>query len=1468
MLPKLLTPGILPCRGLAARSLSIAACALVLLSGSSNAQTAASRVTLETRSTASLATAVDAGPLPSSQRLTLTLTFAPTSDRSAALSQFLTDLTTASSPNYRKWITPAQFASTYGATAGQVAAATAWAQAQGLTIESTSPSGSRITLSGFTAQIQSTFAVTLHSYKVSGTAYFANVQQPSLPAETAALFSAIDGLDNLPANEALTLSGTPVTFGALAETIDTNTTPLLTLTSGLCSDAVSPSQLSQYTTLFQQAAAQGITTLSTRTCTSGGFPAALAEVTAVALPGDTAETAAPIAARPGWQSAPGLPSDAFRHSPDLTAASATALASTLSSIAVTMPSGRLGNVNPILYELGPTPGLYTQPDAAPAGTWEPATGLGLVDLDKLAKAFPRGSGSSYASFSASNYSPVHGQSVTFTSNVTSGTGGGTPTGTVSFVTSTGTTLGTGTLTGGTTTFTTNTLAGGSYTVTASYSGDGSYAPASSPSGTLFVQPEPSQLTANVSTGNIVGGTYTVAVTDTAASGVGQPSGNVTLTIEGPGTNYTQALSPAGASSASTTFTIPSNTVGTLTLSIACTTSPSFSCYNADTTTVTVAKATPALTYTYSPNPAVSGSSIALSAAVAAVGTAPVPTGSVTFYDNSTILNSGTLSNGSTSTTGTVPTTSTHSITATYNGDANYNSVTSSSSGSTNPVPTVTLVTSNASPTAGQSVVFTATVAAPAGGATPGGTVTFTDSVSGSLGQGSLSNGVATLTTTALPNGVSTVTASYNGSNSYNPGTSNTVSENVGGSTATLTASISSTSATAGSTVTVTGTVTLPGSTVPSGVVIAATNYPTGGTTNFAGTLVSSGANSATFSIQVAVPTTAGSYLVSVGCSSTDTFSCNTVTLNLASTASSGTVATSTIITSSSYAITYGQSFTLTGKVTPSSTVNGAAPIGTITFTTSSGTFIGSASVGSGGLASYATATPLSAGSYNFIATYSGDSNYAASSSTASGTVTISPTAASITATVNPTTVGTGASTTVSATVTIPGSSVPPSGTVTVTVPGVTGAVYTGTLIATGTNAASVNIAVPAPPAGTYLLQVTCAGNTSFTCTPTTVTLVSTATTTGLIATTTALTLNPTTPKSGQSVILTATVTSATTGASPISGTVLFFNGATQIGSGTVASGVATATVTLTGTTTQTLTAVYSGDTLYATSTSPAVTVALSLVPSGIVISSSATTGVAGNNVTLTAQVNGTVPAGTSPSGTVTFYVQGTIPRLLGSATLAPTGTGLAVATLNTTNIPAGNQTIYAVYSGDTLFSPATSAAISIGVSDYSVAFTPPNITLTRGQTGTAVLQVNTSGGFAGNIALGCTPPPDTEITCSLSQTTLNGAGVSTLSIFTVAATAENHIPGFKTIGGVSLAALLCFLLPGGGKGSKRRRLPAMLLVLLAIGLTANLGCSTTNVTSTPVGGTPLGTVNLTINTAGSDGSSSVRHDYTYQITIQ
>jgi hypothetical protein len=1582
-------------------SLASVGFACLLISGTNGAMaqtpetSAESRVTVQTLAPNALANATDLGPLPASQPMTLTLTLTPTTDRASALAGFLTQLTTASSPNYRKWITPSQFAASYGASTEQIAAATAWAQAQGLTVESVSPAGTRMTVTGYPAQVESALAVTVHQVQVNGFPYYANTTEPSLPTAVAGVIGGIEGLDDLPgdlttfgagpkATPSTTVNGkaTPLTVAALAALVDANTAPILTVDATFATGTASPARLAGFEAVFEQAAAQGITTLLTRTASSQGFPTGLAEVTAVARPGDIADTQTPFEVRPDWQAAAGLPENNLRVAPDVTAASVSGLASTLSSIAVSIPGGRLGNVNPVLYELAPTKGLYTQPDDAAAGTWEAATGLGLVDLTTLAHAFPKGTGQSYASISLSSYSTTYGTPITFTSDVTSGIGGAVPTGTVSFVLGNGTTLATVAVTSGVASYTTSAtqLDAGTTTVQAVYSGDGTYAGAQSNTTQFYIAPENSVITAVVSNGATLGSTYSVSVTDTGSNNVGQPSGTVTLLVQGTSTSLTQTLTPAGSTSASTIFNVPTTQVGTLTLQINCTTTTDFTCYTPYTTTVTVAKATPTMAISYSPTQPVSGQTITLLATVTGVGSAPTPTGSVTFYDNTTVLNSANLANGSVTETATVPNTSTHKITATYNGDANYNPVSTtgsnSSSGttatttsltpsattvsggqsftvnvtvtpktivnnaeptglvqiqdggvviattpaltngsvsytlsltmagthnlaayyvgdanyaaSTSPLVPITVTNSSGLATAttvtsssyavtyGTPFTLTAAVApATANSTTPTGNVTF--SVGGvSLATVPLSGGKTSyrLTSAQLPNvGSFTYTATYGGDSTFAGSSAATTSVvTVSQATGVITATINPAAVGTGASTTVSATVTLPNSIVaPTGTVVVTVPNVAGAV--YSNTLITTGTNAGSTNIAVNAPP-AGTYTLGVTCSANANYTCNTTTVGLTSTAATG-VATTTSVSANSYAISSGQSVTLTAVVSPASIVNGVVPTGTVTFTSATQGVIASNITLVNGVATFTTST-LAAGSYTVMADYSGDANYAPSSGTAPTTLVVasatSPSGtATLSATLSSSTVANGQSITIAATVTLPGATTAPTGIVVAETlaPGqpVLGA-QTGTLSPSGTNTSTTTIPFQFTgyTAGTYTLTLQCPTSDSFTCNTLTYTITVTGSST-LIATTTALTVSPTTPVAGQGATLTATVSSAS-GSTGITGTVYFYNGSTEIASGVVTNGVATATVTLSATSAVSLTAFYSGNTVYAPSTSPVYTATVAAVPSSVTLSSSGTPGIAGSVVTLNALVSGVPTSGVSPTGRVSFYVAGTVPQLLGTAAVTPDGLGEGLATLYTSSIPAGSVSVYADYLGDTNFAPSVSNSLSFGISDYSVTFTPPTMTLTPGQTGTAVLTVNTSGNFTGTIALGCTPPSNTQITCSLSSTTLTAPGTTVLTINTVAANSKfvrNDVRDLKAIGGVSLAALLCWVLPLG----KRRRLPGLLLVLLAIGLTANLGCTTSTLSSgSGTSGTPLGTVILTINTVGSNGTTEVNHDYSYQVTVQ
>ena len=870
---------------------------------------------------------------------------------------------------------------------------------------------------------------------------------------------------------------------------------------------------------------------------------------------------------------------------------------------------------------------------------------------------------------------------------------------------------------------------------------------------------------------------------------------------------------------------------------------------------------------------VHGSSVTLTGTVTPNGGSGTPSGTVTFSSTQKgVLGSATLNSSGvgTFTTNTL-TGGAYNFTAAYSGDVNFAASTSGQAVVTvQGEPTMLSAAVASGAVLGGSVTVNVTAASASGVGTPTGTVTVTPqgtgsttSYTGTLTSSAAAVATATVTFPATQAGSFTLLVACSGDANFTCFSPISVQANVGKGTSTTSLTLSPNPPTAGSPVTITATVTGTGTTTtPTGSIQFTDN----------GTVLGNGALSngvATFTTTLTAGKAHSLTAVYGGDSNFATSTSSPIT------AAGGQISTTTSLSSSSYAVGYGTAITLTSTVTPASLSNGVQPTGTITFTASGQGVVGTGTL-VGGTATLNLAS-LAVGTYTLTASYGGDSTYSSSASTTSVIVTVSLVNATLTATISPVTnVPYGSTATVTATVALPGGTGSPSGTVSAAIQGVTGAVFTATLspnAGAGSATANIVISVPPPP-GPYTVQVTCAGNTNFQCqTPVNLTI-----NTVKGASTTTLTVSPTAPQAGLPVTLTATLGSAGNGTAAyvFSGTVIFMDGATTIGTSPVASNQATATVTLTGNKSHMLTAVYSGDVNWVGSTSPAVTVTPTIVPSIVTVTSNLTTAVAGGNVTLTATVTSTATTLSAPTGTVTFYdnFNGAI-STLGTSILASTGLGTSVAVLSTTGLQAGTHNVFAIYAGDGNYSGGTSSTTAITLSDFALTLVPQTLTITRGQNGQVGIIASPVGGFGGTLNFGCTPPSGYEMGCSFSPAALLGSGTTTLTITTTAPKAVGG--GAQAMwrmagGGTALAGLLMLAMPAG-----RRRRAVLLGLLGTVLLLPVTGCVQSLVrtgdgsgggTGATDPGTPLGTTFLTITAAGSDGVSTVRHTYQYQVTIQ
>jgi hypothetical protein len=284
----------------------------------------------------------------------------------------------------------------------------------------------------------------------------------------------------------------------------------------------------------------------------------------------------------------------------------------------------------------------------------------------------------------------------------------------------------------------------------------------------------------------------------------------------------------------------------------------------------------------------------------------------------------------------------------------------------------------------------------------------------------------------------------------------------------------------------------------------------------------------------------------------------------------------------------------------------------------------------------------------------------------------------------------------------------PTGTVTLT-DALTGSTTTATLSGTGD---TLSVPLTGLSVGTHTFTATYSGDANYvvptgssyyaTAGPYTVTVNSGS----LAATTTVLSNVPTSDSFGTTFTATATITgSSPTGSSP-TGTVQFIvagggaTGSYTYATSSVVAGVATASIALPFTATAyTLTALYSGDTANAGSTSAPAPVTITAAQTVTTLAASATSTPLGHPVLFTITVAPVAAIAGTPVGPVTLSYTtstSTTPVSLGSATLSG-GTASISA-----DLPLGVNQVTAAYAASGSYAASASAATAITVNPATI----------------------------------------------------------------------------------------------------------------------------------------------------------------------
>jgi VCBS repeat-containing protein len=579
------------------------------------------------------------------------------------------------------------------------------------------------------------------------------------------------------------------------------------------------------------------------------------------------------------------------------------------------------------------------------------------------------------------------------------------------------------------------------------------------------------------------------------------------------------------------------------------------------------------------------------------------------------------------------------------------SVTSSAASLTvNAAGATTSVTSSKNPTVfGQAVTFTATVSATSG--TPTGTVTFLDGAS-SLGTLTLdSTGAASFTTSALAVGNHAITASYSGDSNFNANSSSPFTQIVQLDVAAVAVNASPNPSVFGQPVVVAATVsaTAPGSGTPTGTV----TFLDGLTSLGAANLVNGQASFTITSLATGLHSLMATY------AGDGSFSQNSgvagQTVNRASTNTS---------LSSSANPSINQSVTFTATV--SAVAPGAgAPTGSVAFSDGT-TSLGMATLDSAGTASFTTSS-LASGAHAITASYAGDSNFNASTSTLTEIVNKNGATVTLSSSANPSVFGQS----VSFTITIAAASGSGTPTGTVVLQDGAASMSTFNLVNGQASFTTSGLAV-----GSHSITAAYRGDLNFNAASTT--LLQTVTKDA-----SSVSLNSSANPSvfGQSQVITATVSPIAPGAGTPTGTVTFSDGTTSLGSVNLANGQASFTLAGLGVGSHSINASYAGDGRFNSSSSTLVQT-VNKASTTTTLSSSATPSTVSQSATFTASVNAVAPGAGTPTGSVTFNDGA---NALATVSLGSNGT----ATFSTSSLAVMSHSITAVYNGDSNFNGST-----------------------------------------------------------------------------------------------------------------------------------------------------------------------------------
>jgi subtilase family serine protease len=119
-------------------------------------------------------------------------------EQEVALDELLRQQQDATSSQYHRWLTPAEFGDRFGASPEDTAAIMDWLKSHGFSVSGATNGRRQIEFGGTARQVEQTFQTEIHNYDLRGESYTANATDIAIPTAIAPVVAGIVALHNFP----------------------------------------------------------------------------------------------------------------------------------------------------------------------------------------------------------------------------------------------------------------------------------------------------------------------------------------------------------------------------------------------------------------------------------------------------------------------------------------------------------------------------------------------------------------------------------------------------------------------------------------------------------------------------------------------------------------------------------------------------------------------------------------------------------------------------------------------------------------------------------------------------------------------------------------------------------------------------------------------------------------------------------------------------------------------------------------------------------------------------------------------------------------------------------------------------------------------------------------------------------------------------------------------------------------------